>query len=82
MKPIKPSEVDAAKKLVIPEFIISELLELVLARNPGYSRATIFKENYFDFEPLFRSEGWDVEYDGPGYNENYKATFTFKKKGQ
>lgn len=36
-----------------------------------------FPTRWLDVEPLYRNEGWEVEYDKPGYNENYPATFTF-----
>lgn len=33
---------------------------------------------WLDFEPVFRKAGWKVEYDKPGYNESYEATFAFR----
>ncbi len=44
------------------------------------NRDTIFDKNYLDFEDIFRKAGWKVEYDKPGYNEDYKAYFVFSKK--
>lgn len=40
----------------------------------------INKKKYLDFEKLYRDNGWSVSYDGPGFNESYDATFTFKAK--
>ena len=40
----------------------------------------IFKCNWLDVEEIFRKAGWIVEYDKPGYNESYAATFNFRKK--
>ena len=40
----------------------------------------IIDNGYLDVEDIFRKAGWDVEYDGPGYNETYEASFTFSKK--
>ncbi len=37
-------------------------------------------EHWYDVEPFFRASGWKVEYDGPGFNESYDATYTFTKK--
>ena len=34
---------------------------------------------WLDFEPEYREAGWKVTYDGPGYNEDYEATYTFIK---
>lgn len=39
-----------------------------------------FDIKWLDFEELYRNVGWSVEYDGPGYNESYEATFKFTKK--
>ena len=42
-------------------------------------RQTIFNKGWLDVEPNFRKFGWSVEFDKPGYNENYKAYWIFKK---
>jgi len=41
---------------------------------------TIFENGWMDIEPLYRDAGWIVEYDKPGYNENYGAKFIFTAK--
>lgn len=38
------------------------------------------KEHWYDVEPFYRKAGWKVEYDGPGFNESYDATYTFTRK--
>lgn len=43
-------------------------------------RQKVYDNHWFDFEEIYRKAGWSVEYDRPGYNESYPATFTFKKK--
>jgi len=43
-------------------------------------RTLIFDRNWLDVEDIFRKAGWIVEYDKPGYNESYAATFNFRKK--
>lgn len=40
----------------------------------------IFKRGWLNVEDVYRNEGWHVEYDSPGFNEPYAATFTFKKR--
>ena len=45
------------------------------------SRDKIYENHWMDFEDVYRSNGWSVEYDKPAYNESYPATFKFKKKG-
>lgn len=37
----------------------------------------IYNNHWLDVEPMYRKEGWKVEYDKPGYNEDYEASFTF-----
>lgn len=57
-----------------------ELLERVLEKDKTLTSQKIFSEHLFDFEPLFRNQGWVVEYDKPGYNESYEAYFKFSGK--
>lgn len=41
------------------------------------SRQEIFDKHWLDVESVYEAAGWTVEYDKPGYNETYSATFTF-----
>jgi len=41
-------------------------------------RDELFRRHLLDVEEAYRADGWDVEYDKPGYNESYPATYTFK----
>lgn len=36
--------------------------------------------NWPDIRNLYIDIGWEVEYDAPGYDENFPATFSFKAK--
>jgi hypothetical protein len=56
--------------------IINEIRRL----NPATTRRGIFENKWLDFEPIFERVGWDIEYDKPGYNEDYVAKFTFRKR--
>lgn len=56
-----------------------ELIERICARTE-YERHQIFSNNWLDIEETYRRAGWHVEYDKPGYNETYKAYFTFRRK--
>lgn len=55
-----------------------EIIALVTARLK-VKRQTVFDNKWLDVEDIFRQAGWKVEYDKPGYNETYEATFTFSK---
>lgn len=46
----------------------------------GLSTNDIYNKGWLDVEDIFRKAGWKVEYDKPGYNEDYEATFSFSKK--
>jgi len=45
----------------------------------GISSSEVYANHWLDVEDVYRKGGWKVEYDKPGYNEDYEATFTFKK---
>ena len=61
-------------------FTQDELIESCLKYAPdeNITRGTIFDNGWLDIEPLYRKEGWIVEYDKPAYCENYPANLTFK----
>lgn len=54
----------------------SDAADLIAARL-DISRGDVFNRKLLDVEPIFEAHGWKVEYDKPGYNETYPATFTF-----
>ncbi|SRR6266581_4402026 len=57
-----------------------------IATEPGVdspvtvSRCHIYGSGWLDIEPIYREAGWIVDFDKPGFNETYKATYFFKKK--
>ncbi len=94
VRPLKPSEIVEAKKESIPDQVFEAFNELI-AENWRGSSATFrlsevhklvnkklggCKLGWLDVEPVYRKQGWKVDYDAPGYNESYPATFTFSKK--
>jgi hypothetical protein len=48
----------------------------------GLDREDINSKGWLNVEDAYEKAGWKVEYDKPGYNESYPATFTFTKKGR
>ena len=41
-----------------------------------------YAEHWLDIEDIYRNEGWIVEYDKPGWNEDYSgSSFKFSVKG-
>lgn len=94
VKPLKPSEVQVAKNESIPQEVIEAVNKMIVKKWNGrcarftqdellvtiqLDREAIFQNKLLDFEPLYREAGWKVEFDQPGFNESYDASFTFTK---
>ena len=50
--------------------------------NSDLTAAKIYENGWLDFENVFISNGWEVEYDKPVYCEDYDAFFRFRKKNE
>jgi hypothetical protein len=50
-----------------------------IAKALGITTSEAFKRGLLDVEDAYRKAGWKVEYDKPGYNETYEASFKFRK---
>ena len=64
-------------------FTLKELTDRILAHFPDAAkeiREKMITERWLDFESLYQAQGWEVEYDRPGYNESYEANFKFTAK--
>ena len=46
---------------------------------PSTTAEEIFENGWLDVEVYYRQIGWKVEYDKPGWNEDYEPRFTFSK---
>lgn len=93
--PATPEDILALKRRLIPSFVLDAFNELiaenyragsaivdqdeVVTRIHAKMGPGEFDRHWLDVEPLFRQAGWKVEYDKPGYNENYPAKFIFTK---
>lgn len=56
-----------------------DILNRVCNESSGLTRQEIFNKHYLDIiKSFYREQGWKVEYDKPGYNESYPATFKFE----
>jgi len=53
---------------------------LALMVKKGLKRKAIFDNHWLDVEELYEDAGWEVEYDKPGFNESYSATFKFSRR--
>jgi len=45
----------------------------------GLNKDEIFEKGWLDVEGVYRTAGWKVSYDKPGFNESYPATFEFSR---
>jgi hypothetical protein len=48
-------------------------------RNRGLTRQGMYDKGWMDVEDVYQKAGWEVEFDKPGYNEDYEANFKFSK---
>jgi hypothetical protein len=56
---------------------VVKLIKRNMQLNPEM-RQELFDIQWLNIEEIYRKAGWKVEYDRPGYNENYPASFSFK----
>ncbi len=61
---------------ILQDDIVNEIISL----DSAYTKDEIYGNKMLDFEEIYRKNGWSVEYDKPGYNETYSASFKFKKR--
>jgi hypothetical protein len=52
----------------------------VLTDRLEVTRDDVYDKGWLNIEPVYAEFGWVVEYDKPGYNESYDATFEFTKQ--
>lgn len=65
-------KMSGGKAVFTQEEVVKRLVE-----EKGLSEADIYSKGYLNVEKLYEKAGWQVQYDKPGYNEDYPATFTF-----
>ena len=71
------SKVDQSGRAVLAQ---NEIVDAIKLHCPNeITPSEIFAAGWLDFEPVYVSAGWHVEYDRPGYNETYEPTFAFSK---
>lgn len=78
---------EAFNELIVRDFVNGsarvkhyEVVELMMKK--GLNRDEIFGRGWLDIEDVYHKAGWRVEYDRPGYNETYPATFTFERRSK
>lgn len=61
-------------------FTQRDVISMIQNKGLRLSGQELCEKGFLDVEDLFRKVGWKVEYDKPGYNEDYDASFSFQKK--
>ena len=69
---------DACSITISQNEVIQEILRLCYLDD--VTKETIFKNRWLDVEEEYRKNGWEVNYDKPGFNESGSAFFVFKPK--
>lgn len=76
---------EAFNELIVENFTGSaatvgqeEVVELM--KKKGLNGNEIYKKGWLNIEETYEKAGWEVDYDRPGYNESYAATFTFTSR--
>lgn len=57
---------------VMEKEVVAEILSRCTFTGPD-----IYNNHWLDVEEVYTKYGWEVEYDKPGYNETYGASFKF-----
>lgn len=76
--------IEAVNNLLIKKFRGGEVtikqLEIMeeIKRLSDITSTEVYLNKWMDFEEVYNKNGWIVNYDKPGYDENYDAFFTFK----
>lgn len=60
-------------------FILSQddVIAVIMAKNGSVTRQEVFDRKWLNFERVFRSYGWDVQYVKPGIGETGIVHFKF-----
>ena len=64
---------DGKSSVVIQKDVVDRMI------SKGLSKEDIYNKGWLNVESLYRSAGWMVDYDRPGYNEAYPAKYIFRK---
>lgn len=85
-KTMPPAVIDIFNDLIASSYLNGvafvrqgDVVKKILYSIPGVEVKDIWDNGWLNVEDLFRKAGWAVEYDKPGFNESYEATFKFSR---
>lgn len=61
---------------VLQKHVVALAIAKIQARDSTFA-PHMFDYKWLNIEAAYRKERWKVDYDKPGYNEDYDASFTF-----
>jgi hypothetical protein len=67
--------------VVSQDEVVDRIVSKLNRAEIGATRGEVFRRGWLDVEEVYEKAGWIVSYDKPGFNEDYPASFTFRKKG-
>lgn len=83
-KVIPPEVIEAFNEMIArgfdgrrSTFLQKDVGNLIIEKLSVNGKKPTFKTEWLDVESLYENKGWKVEYDKPGYNETYEASFVF-----
>lgn len=79
--------IDAVNQILKDKFIghdlkitLPEIKDKMVSMFGGINFKDLFDRKQFDFEKIYEKYGWKVEFDKPGYSENYDSFYMFRPK--
>lgn len=63
----------------VEAIVESMITETPYGDNGAEIEQRVYEKGWLNVDDAYRAAGWIVEYDKPGYNESYPATFVFRK---
>lgn len=64
--------------VVYQDKVLDRLDQLFAEKGKMFDREEAFDRHWLDFEEVYRSQGWKVTYDKPGYCESYEPRWVFE----
>lgn len=82
---IPDTVIELFNKLIIENFdgfrarvLQKDIIKLIIEKLK-IKREQIFELKYLDVEPIFRNAGWEVNYEGQSYGDDFDSYYIFAK---
>lgn len=71
---------DGRTSVVKQTKVVNRIVDLFIKEGKTITSGEIFEKGFLDIEVAYERYGWAVDYNKPGYNEDYEPHWTFTKK--